>query len=236
MKVNDSCIGCGSCIPYCPMEAISLIDNIAHINQDECVECNVCLRAKVCPVDALYQPELSWPRTLRRFFSDPGPKHMTGVPGRGTEEMKTNDVTGRYTVGEAGIAIDIGRPCLGTRLKDVEKIYKCILSLGVHFEEQNPLRSLIKDEASGDFKDEVLNEKVLSIIIEFKVPTAMVPAALKALEKAAGEIDTVFSVGLIDRVTPDGSMPNCEKALTLGYKPYPNAKINIGIGRPLADC
>jgi hypothetical protein len=217
------------------MEAISLGPERAEIDQDECVECNACLRSDVCPTDSLIKPELKWPRSVRRAFSDPAPQHgLTGIPGRGTEEMKTNDVTGRYCVGEAGFVIDIGRPGVGTRLRVVEKIFKRLVNLGVHFEEQNPLRSLLKDKNENAFKEEVLDEKVLSIIIEFKVSSSRLQEILDELKKCAAEIDTVFSVGLIDKVSDDGSMENYEQARQLGYHPSINAKVNIGVGRPQA--
>lgn len=236
MIVNsDTCIGCGLCVPYCPMEAITATAGIAEINQDECVECNACFRAGVCPTNSLIVPDLKWPRIVRRIFSDPAPLHgLTGVPGRGTEEMKTNDVTGRYGIGEAGIVLDIGRPGLGVRLKTVEKIYKRMVNLGVHFEEKNPLKGLLKDNGEIGFKEEVLNEKVLSIIIEFKIPSFRLKEILDELKKCSDEIDTVFSVGLIDRVSDDGSMENVDMAKRLGYQPSINAKVNIGVGRPLA--
>jgi NAD-dependent dihydropyrimidine dehydrogenase PreA subunit len=235
MNVSDTCIGCGSCVPYCPMEAISLGPEKAEIDQDECVECNACFRAEVCPTDSLIRPELKWPRSVRRVFSDPAPQHgLTGVPGRGTEEMKTNDVTGRYRVGEAGFVLDVGRPGVGARLRDVEAIYKRLVHLGIHFEEKNPLRSLLKDKDGGAFKEEVLDEKVLSIIIEFSVSSSRLHDVLEELKKCAAEIDTVFSLGLIDKVSDDGSMENCEQVGRLGYHPSINAKVNIGIGRPQA--
>lgn len=235
MNVSDTCIGCGSCVPYCPMEAISLGRERAEIDQDECVECNACLRSDVCPTDSLIKPELKWPRSVRRAFSDPAPQHgLTGIPGRGTEEMKTNDVTGRYRVGEAGFVLDVGRPGVGTRLRVVEKIYKRLVNLNVHFEEQNPLRSLLKDKNESGFKEEVLDEKVLSIIIEFSVPSSRLQEVLDELRKCAAEIDTVFSVGLIDKVSDDGSTENYEQAKKLGYHPSINAKVNIGVGRPQA--
>jgi len=159
---------------------------------------------------------------------------MTGIPGRGTEEMKTNDVAGRYGVGEAGLALDIGRPGVGTYLRDVEKIYQKLVNLGITFEEKNPLTALLKEEDRTAFKEEVLDEKVLSIIIEFKVSSSRLEKVLHVLEKCAAEVDTVFSVGLIDKVSDDGSMKNYEKARQLGYEPSINAKVNIGIGRPLA--
>jgi len=168
-------------------------------------------------------------------FSDPGPQHgLTGVPGRGTEEMKTNDVTGRYRVGEAGFVLDVGRPGVGARLRDVEKIYRRLVHLGIHFEEKNPLRSLLKENDKTSFQEEVLNEKVLSIIIEFTVPSSRIGEVLDELKKCAAEIDTVFSVGLIDKVSEEGSMTNHELAGALGYRSSVNAKVNVGLGRPPA--
>ncbi len=235
MDVSEACIGCGSCVPYCPMEAISVGAEKAEIDQDECVECSACLRAEVCPTDSLTAPKLQWPRSVRRVFSDPAPQHgLTGIPGRGTEEMKTNDVTGRFRVGEAGFVLDIGRPGVGTRLRDVEKIYKRLVKLGAHFEEQNPLTGLLQEKAGSAFKEEVLDEKVLSIIIEFKVASSRLQEVLEELKKSASEIDTVFSVGLIDKVSKEGSMENYEKVRQSGYRPSINAKVNIGVGRPLA--
>jgi len=216
------------------MNAISLGPDMAEIDQDECVECGVCLRAEVCSTDSLTEPALEWPRIVRKVFSDPLVTHVTGVPGRGTEEMKTNDVTGRYRIGEAGIAIDVGRPGIGARLRDVEKIYKHIVKLGVEIEERNPVRGLLRDAQGSDFKEEVLDEKVLSAIIEFKIPTERLEEAFRTLEICAAEIDTVFSVGLIDRVDADGSMKNYETAKRLGYPPSINAKVCIGTGKPLA--
>jgi hypothetical protein len=148
--------------------------------------------------------------------------------------MKTNDVTGRFRVGEAGFVLDIGRPGVGTRLRDVEKIYKRLVKLGAHFEQQNPLTGLLQEKAGSAFKEEVLDEKVLSIIIEFKVASSRLQEALEELKKSASEIDTVFSVGLIDKVSREGSMENYEKVRKSGYRPSINAKVNIGVGRPLA--
>jgi len=235
MNVAETCIGCGSCVPYCPMEAISIGPAKAEIDQDECVECNNCFRAEVCPTDSLAAPDLKWPRSVRRVFSDPGPQHgLTGVPGRGTEEMKTNDVTGRYRVGEVGFVLDVGRPGVGARLRDVEKMYKRLVLLGIHFEEKNPLRSLLKENDKTSFQEEVLNEKVLSIIIEFTVPSSRIGEVVDELKKCAAEIDTVFSLGLIDKVSEEGSMKNREIARALGYCSSVNAKVNVGLGRPPA--
>jgi len=149
-------------------------------------------------------------------------------------EMKANDVMGKYHLGEAGMCIDVGRPGIGTRLRDVEKIYQRLLYLGVEFDEKNPVNNLLQDKEEGTFKEEVRNEKVLSIIIEFKVPSSRLQEVLRTLEQCAAEVDTVFSVGLIDKVADNGQMENYEIARQLGYHPSINAKVNIGVGRPQA--
>ncbi|MGE4587227.1 MAG: DUF362 domain-containing protein [Mangrovibacterium sp.] len=52
-KINlDRCIGCGSCIDVCPMNAISIVDGKAVIDLDKCANCHACESA--CPVDAIY--------------------------------------------------------------------------------------------------------------------------------------------------------------------------------------
>ena len=84
------------------------------IDQDACVECYVCLRKEACPHGAIVPTELDALRNFAHFLSDPTEtKASTGVPGRGTEESKTNDVTGRTKKGQLGIAIDMGRPGVG---------------------------------------------------------------------------------------------------------------------------
>ena len=117
MKVNEKlCLGCGRCQPYCTMGAIGFVRDsrgrvCSSVDQHECVDCGVCYRAHICDADALYEPKPEWPRSVRGTFSNPLVEHKeTRVPGRGTEEMKTNDVTGRFKWGEAGMAVEMGRP------------------------------------------------------------------------------------------------------------------------------
>ena len=70
----------------------------------------------VCPTDAITEPQLTWPRIVRRAFSDPiVPHESTGVHGRGTEEVKTNDITRRVGPGDAGFTVEFGRPTVGVR-------------------------------------------------------------------------------------------------------------------------
>lgn len=241
MIINkDLCIGCKACVPYCPMGAILEQEGskVLTIDQDECVECNNCREAQVCPVDALEIPDLKWPRILRRELSDPAYKHSTtGLYGRGTSEMKSNDVTGRFKRGEVGFGIEVGRPGVGADMKDVERIVKMLIQSGVEirFEEKNPCTSFITDKKTGDFQKDILGEKVMSIIIEFSADSTKIAQILKVLEEASKKIDTVFSISMITRAEENGELPNVGMVKKLGYKVLPNPKTNIGLGRPYKD-
>jgi NAD-dependent dihydropyrimidine dehydrogenase PreA subunit len=232
---KETCVGCGQCLVYCPIQAISLKDDVAEIDFDRCAECSNCLRLADCPTDAIYQQELVWPRTVRSLLSDVLTiAQESGISGRGTEEMKTNEVTGRFKRGWAGIAIELGRPVLGARFYDVEKVAMAVAKLGVEFEKANPTTSLMEDPKTGKFKKDVLNENVLSAILEFCIKLEQLPELFKILKKVAKEIETVFSLDLVSRVNPDWTVPTVAYAERSGLWVSPNGKMNVGLGRPLA--
>jgi ferredoxin len=56
MKIEDSCINCGSCEPECPNQAIAAGDSYYVIDHERCTECVGAHDAprcvEVCPVDA----------------------------------------------------------------------------------------------------------------------------------------------------------------------------------------
>jgi hypothetical protein len=258
------CVACGNCVPVCPMGAIYLEAGTAQVNQDQCVECSTCyrflpsedlppslvrlmrravqrLRLRFdqpfdrCPTGALEPPDLEWPRSLRRAFSDPLVVHDdTGLAGRGTEEIKTNDVTGRIAEGEAGMVIDLGRPGIGVRFGDIQKLATALAALGTEFEPDNPVTMLMEDRATGQLPSEILGEKVLSAIIEFKTTLNRLPDYLRAIDQVEGEIDTVVSIGVSSRCAPDGAIPHQAVCLESGHVLSGNGKTNLGLGRPVA--
>ncbi len=243
MKIDPkTCIGCGACAPYCPVEAIAVqkrdkaagIKASAKIIRDECVECAVCFRANVCPSDAIVKEELEMPRLIRAFFSDPWFSHPgTDIPGRGTEEMKTNEVTGRFKDGFVGLGLEFGRPGLGCRLKDVEPAVKKLFSMGIELEPCNPLTEIIDDPVTGRIREDVRNEKVLSAIIEALIPIHQCQDVFAALKGISDQVDTVFSVAVIGKLSDDGSNPVRDEIKKAGLTPSINGKMNLGLGRPL---
>ena len=240
MKVDlEKCIGCKKCIPFCPQGAIQVEDKKAFIDQEECVECGICVRQIECPRKAFYEPEevRQWPRSVRKVFGDPTEKHeSTGVRGRGTEEVKTNDVTGRVKRGEVGFALEFGRPSIGCRVKDVEVVTIPLAKMGIEFEPCNPLTSLL-DTETGIVHDDVRNEKILSAIVEFKIPEERFAEVAATVYDAAQHCKgTVFSWGLVVRYAEDGTIPVTKILDKMGIKYPKNAKVNVGLGRPLTNA
>jgi hypothetical protein len=131
-----------------------------------------------------------------------------------------------------GMAAELGRPGIGARLRDLEKVAMVLARLGAKFEPHNPVYHLYSNPETGKLKDEVLNEKVLSAIIEFGTTPDKVPEILLSLREIAQEVDTVFSLDLTSLVEPDGSIPVEEVARAAGAQLRPNGKNNVGLGRP----
>lgn len=216
------------------MGAIYIEEGIAKINDDECVECGVCFRSGICPVDCFTESELSWPRIIRAVLSNPLIESPdTRVPGRGTEEVKTNEVSGRIKTGFVGLAVELGRPGIGSRLHDVQKVTQAMAEVGAEFVPENPVTVWITDKKTGTLREEILNEKVLSAIVEFAVPIAKLKPTIEKLQAVSKELNTVCSVVNCVKLAPDGSIPTDKIYQELGITVRPNSKNNVGLGRPL---
>ncbi len=222
------CSGCGQCLPLCPMGAIQLNDGV-RIDPDECAECGVCFRSRVCPGDAIKPGDLKWPRTLRETFSNPMAEHKaTGVAGRGTEGIKTNDTTDRYRPGYMGVFVELGRPALGTRLVDVERIVKKFRTYGFPVIPDNPVAELIENPVTGALRPEILQEKMISVLVEFILPDTAVKELLAIIHELSDEVETVFNVSVAFRAYQDGRSP-LRDLFGPGIFSLPNGKVNLGL-------
>jgi hypothetical protein len=79
--------------------------------------------------------------------------------------------------------------------------------------------------------DYVLNEKVLSAIIELKTTVEKIPEVLQTIQEVEPNIDTVVSVGIASKCRPDGSIPHEEWVHKAGFSLSINGKTNLGMGR-----
>jgi len=233
----------------------------ATINRRECVECYACyngmsqehlnpamvravrkifaaLRIRfdpepdVCPTAAFEPEELTWPRVVRRAFSDPRvPHESTGVEGRGTEEVKTNDVTGRVKLNEVGFTIEFGRPGVGVRFSEIQEMCWALGKAGVAFEKRNPITSLMTDSATGALREDILDEKVMSAIVEIKAPVERTEEIVRLVWAVEKRLNTVVALGVGARCDENGEDRVVAPILEgLGYK-LERAKTNIGLGR-----
>lgn len=240
MRIDENlCVKCGLCIAYCPVNAIYPDKDTMVIDQEMCTECGTCGRQRIvpCPTKAIQElpSSFEYPRSIRKYFSDPTVTHIeTKIPGRGTEEVKTNDVTGRVKNNEYGISIEVGRPAISASFIDFEKITMALAKHKVIYEECNPVKALFLNESLGILKPEVKRQRVTSCIIEFAIPRYQLESVLKTLLDVANHIETVFSLGVIAHFDSPYRMPEIECLERFGIKPRPNNKINLGLGRPLS--
>ena len=236
---QEKCNGCRICGIYCSVEAITYENKKAFIDPVLCTECYVCLRREVCPEAAIETETLEgFYKQLQHVLSDPVETHgVTGVTGRGTEEVKTNDVSGRVRKGEVGLSIDMGRPGKGVYLRDAEKVSAACAQAGLILapKEDTPLAALMPDRATGKLVPECHDYRLLSVIIEGKCREEGLKDVLAALKRVENEIDTVFSLGLISRVDENGNCKSLDCLDELGIPQPHRGKVNVGLGKPLAE-
>ena len=241
--------------------SVDPVINRATVNRDECVESYACYyglsterlnpvlvrtirklfqiarlrfdpEPDICPTSAFEPENLQWPRVVRRAFSDPRATHeSTGVQGRGTEEVKTNDVTRRVKQGEVGFTIEFGRPGVGVWFRDIQKMTQALAKANVPFEKKNPLTFLMSDVSTGTLKPDILDEKVLSAIVEIRVTVDRTEQIIHLVHEVEKNIDSVVALGVGTRCDENGEehvvAPILER---LGYR-LERAKTNTGLGR-----
>jgi hypothetical protein len=89
----------------------------------------------------------------------------------------------------------------------------------------------MSDVATGTIREDILDEKVLSAIVEIKTEIERTEEIIRLVRAVEREIDTVVALGVGTRCDENGEehvvAPMLER---LGYK-LDRAKTNIGLGR-----
>jgi len=229
---DDACVECGTCFRGMSTENLNpvLVRTIRRIAK--WLQFRFEPEPDVCPTSAFEMNDLEMPRLIRQIFSDPVVEHTsTGIKGRGTEEVKTNDVSLRVDTGEVGYTIEFGRPGVGVRFSEIQEMTRTLARNGVTFEKNNPITHLMTDVTTGDLRSDILNEKILSAIVEIKTQINEVENVLKTVNDVNQNIDTVIAIGISTRCNGEGEDTSLAPLLDeLGHT-YNRAKTNMGLGR-----
>lgn len=238
MRVDEAkCFGCEACIPYCPVEAISMVSHrIAAVDEELCVECGNCQRAAGEICGAFYRPEesLQWPRVLRAALSDTvfvSPlAHVKDRGGGGSE--KSNDVEGNFWPGEIGVRVELGRPNSGVSFRDVEKVTKALSQAGLHFDPAIPTTRIMDDPARGTFPEEVLRQRAFTVFVGFTTNEAGFDAAMEVISDLCHNLGTLTVITLNRKVEPGEQLFPKATLDRLGFSLRPNGKVCLGLGKP----
>jgi hypothetical protein len=99
--------------------------------------------------------------------------------------------------------------------------------------EDNPVVGLVADLQTGALKPEILNEKAISILIEFLVPETAKQELLRILGELSDEVTTVFNVSVALRARNDGDSALSD-IFGAGIESLPNGKVNLGLAEGIA--
>ncbi len=230
---KEKCLGCAVCVQYCPVGAIELKGSVAEIDIEGCVECFNCYRNEICPVYAITPSQLEWPRSIRRTLSDPQTLHSdSNLPIRVADEEGS---TQSNAPGLVWVAIEVGRPNLGTRLLDAEKVAMGVAGGGMRFNPESPLAGLMLDRQTGKMKEDVLNERVLTAVLEGTVSHEKLEGFLNSLEETGHQIATVMSVSLSVPVSEEPSLRMGEILKAKKIEVSRIGKIDLGLERAIRE-
>jgi hypothetical protein len=220
---------------FCPDDAIEYRDGVCSVDAKLCTLCGSCHGH--CPSGAL-QPstDLTELQIFQQAFGNPGAgtKVTGGNAGRGGQEVKTLDVSPRLKEDEISLCLDIGRPGVGVRMRDAERIVLALLAAGMEFlpGDAFPLATIIPDRKTGKFRPDCLDMRLHTLLMEGVFHKSKLPAVLKALQEVSREIDTVICPGLILAVDANCDNPALACLDDLGIPRPHRGKINVGLGRP----
>jgi hypothetical protein len=102
--------------------------------------------------------------------------------------------------------------------------------MGIEFEPNNPVTHMMTDRKTGRLREDILNEKILSAIVEFKTPVEKMDSVLHCVDETSRTLETVVAVGVSTRCDENGDSAIDELLVDQGFN-YVRGKTNLGLGR-----
>ena len=116
-------------------------------------------------------------------------------------------------------------------MREIQTMCRRLGDAGVAFEKRNPITSLMTDPSRGILREDILGEKLMSAIVEIKVPVERTEEIIRLVWDVEKGLDTVVALGVGTRCDADGEDRTVAPILErLGYK-LERAKTNTGLGR-----
>jgi hypothetical protein len=132
--------------------------------------------------------------------------------------------------GEAGFVVEFGRPSIGVYFRDIQRMTMALAAAGASFEDRNPVTQLMSVKEHGLLRPDILAEKVLSAIVEFKTPLSRVDHFIDTVERVAEQLPTIVALGVAAVCDDEGRSPIEDVMVRRGY-PIIRGKTNLGLGR-----
>ncbi|HID15437.1 MAG TPA: 4Fe-4S dicluster domain-containing protein, partial [Candidatus Atribacteria bacterium] len=86
-----ACIGCGLCYDACKFDAITMLDNLAYIDDKKCALCRACV--EVCPTNAIWEVNFPprKPKPTKKKSSEKKENIKTKVSGNENQSSTLNE-------------------------------------------------------------------------------------------------------------------------------------------------
>jgi len=226
MKVNETCVGCEACLPYCTQGAIFMEEARASVNRDLCVECGVCIDSEICPVSA-FEEDPDDLAAFKRPFGRLLAKHTdskTVTKGSGYD-VKTNDANPKLPADKMVMRLEINRPRGGLKFGDIERMRAEMERLGWNPKVGSRARSIRGDGLS----EKMAGQRILTCHLEVILDPEKIPQIVRDATQFVNAHDLWVSIN----VAGVAAMIDRTQAVLKDAGVYmePVAKVNLGLGR-----
>src|SRR5207253_11436900 len=105
-----------------------------------------------------------------------------------------------------------------------------VWGMGIDSELRIVVTNMMTDRKASKTRKDILDEKMLSAIVEFKTRLESVPAVLARVDEVSKTLDTVVAVGVATRCDESGGSALDSVLTEEGFSSV-RGKTNLGLGR-----